>query len=119
MQSAEMGRLEANSAEGLMTSVDVARHLLGVCPSLRDYESFMFGSSLYGVGSDFDVLIVGPSGEPLARLKKELKVAGAELPLDVLFMLPEEAEHTGFVARERCISLSRLAGSDRGAPASI
>jgi len=103
-----MGRLEAHPAKGLMTAVDVARHLLAACPSLRLFESFMFGSSLRGVVSDFDILIVGPSGEPLAQLKQELKLAGAELPLDVLYLLPEEAEYTQFVSREGCILLSRL-----------
>ena len=119
MQSAEMGRLEDNSAEGLMTAAEVAGHLLETCPSLRHFESFMFGSSLYGVGSDFDVLVVGPSGEPLTCLKKELRVAGSELPLDILYMLPEEAEHTEFVTREGCVPLSTLAGSDRSALAGI
>lgn len=49
MQGAEMGRLEADPAEGLMSAVDVARQLLEACPSLRLFESFMFGSSLRGV----------------------------------------------------------------------
>ncbi|OSN64407.1 hypothetical protein BV349_03821 [Pseudomonas syringae pv. actinidiae] len=112
MQGAQMGRCEANPAEGLMTAVDVARHLLKACPSLRLFEPFMFGSSLRGVVSDFDILVVGPSGEPLAQLKQELKLAGAELPLDVLYLLPEEAEYTQFVTREGCIPLSRLASSE-------
>ncbi|MNO04133.1 hypothetical protein D3C81_2250540 [compost metagenome] len=69
----------------------------------------MFGSSLDGIGYDYDILIVGPAGEPLCRLKKELRVAGEELPLDVLYMLPTEAEETDFVGREGCIPLSELA----------
>lgn len=72
----------------------------------------MFGSSLFGVGSDFDILIVGPAGDLLFRLKAELRHAGQELPLDVLFMLPEEVEETGFVSSEACISLSQLAESN-------
>lgn len=92
-----------------MTACEVARHLLECCRSLREFESFMFGSSLFGVGNDFDILIVGPSGEPLARLKAELRVAANELPLDVLYMLPAEAEVTDFVAQEGCITLARLA----------
>jgi hypothetical protein len=95
-----------------MTAREVARHLLQTCKSLRDFESFMFGSSLFGVGSDFDILIVGPAGAPLLRLKAELKRAGQELPLDVLFMLPTEVEETRFVSSEGCISLSRLAEHD-------
>jgi hypothetical protein len=92
-----------------MTACQVARYLLECCESLCDFESFMFGSSLSGVGNDFDVLIVGPGGEPLSRLKAEIQVAASELPLDVLYMLPAEAEVTEFVARERCIPLAQLA----------
>lgn len=94
-----------------MTACEVARHLLRTCESLREFESFMFGSSLFGVGSDFDILIVGPSGQPLSRLKAELRLAGEELPLDILYMLPAEAEETGFVTSEGCITLAQLAGS--------
>lgn len=72
----------------------------------------MFGSSLLGVGSDFDILVVGPSGESLSRLKVELGLAGKELPLDVLYMLPDEAEETRFIANTGCVSLARLAESE-------
>lgn len=96
-----------------MTAQEVARHLLKSCKSLRDFESFMFGSSLLGIGSDFDILIVGPSGEPLSRLKAELRLAGKELPLDVLYMLPAEAEETGFIMSEGCITLLQLANSPK------
>lgn len=106
-----MGRVEGAVAEQLMTARDVARFLLRSCDSLREFESFMFGSSLFGVGSDFDILIVGPAGEPLSRLKAELQFAGRELPLDVLYMLPTEAEETGFITSEGCISLAQLAHS--------
>lgn len=118
MQSTEVGRPQNDFAEGLMTAAEVAGFLLEACPSLRYFESFMFGSSLRGVGSDYDVLIVGPSGAPLARLKSELRAAGAELPLDILYMMPTEAEDTAFIAREGCIPLSQLArlGSDAHEP---
>jgi hypothetical protein len=96
----------------MMSAREVAIHLLGECRSLREYEAFMFGSSLFSIGSDFDILIIGPSGFPLARLKAELRDAGKELPLDVLYMLPEEARITDFVEREGCISLPRLAASE-------
>lgn len=96
-----------------MRACEVAKYLLKSCESLQEFDSFMFGSSLSGVGSDYDILIVGPSGEPLSRLKAELNVAGKELPLDVLYMLPEEAEETGFVSSEGCISLARLAASEK------
>lgn len=95
-----------------MTAGEVAKHLLRCCESLREFESFMFGSSLHGVGCDIDILIVGPSGEPLSRLKAELEVAAKQLPLDVLIMLPEEAAATEFVAREHCIALAQLADSE-------
>lgn len=105
-----MGRTEGVDG-ALMTACEVARHLIRTCESLREFEAFMFGSSLLGVGSDFDILIVGPSGEPLSRLKAELRHAGKELPLDVLYMLPQEAEETGFVTSEGCIALTQLADS--------
>jgi hypothetical protein len=96
-----------------MTAREVARYLLKSCESLREFESFMFGSSLFGVGSDFDILIVGPPDVPLSRLKAELRLAGKELPLDVLYMLPAEAEETGFITSEGCITLAQLAESDK------
>nr|WP_301295503.1 hypothetical protein [Pseudomonas nitroreducens] len=94
-----------------MTAAEVAGFLLETCPTLRYFETFMFGSSLRGVGSDYDVLVVGPSGAPLVRLKSELKAAGAKLPLDILYMMPTEAEATAFVSREGCVPLSQLARS--------
>lgn len=108
-----MGRVKGAAAEPLMTACEVARYLLKCCGSLREFESFMFGSSLFGVGSDFDILIVGPSGEPLSRLKAELRLAGKELPLDVLYMLPTEAEETKFVTSAGCITLAKLANSEK------
>lgn len=108
-----MGRVKGAATEPLMTACEVARYLLKSCESLREFESFMFGSSLFGVGSDFDILIVGPSDEPLSRLKAELRLAGKELPLDVLYMLPAEAKETGFVTRAGCITLAQLADSEK------
>src|SRR5690554_6099668 len=109
MRSNEVGAIKGTALEKLMTAHQVARHLLRSCESLREFESFMFGSSLCGVGIDFDILIVGPSGDPLSRLKAELMHAGKELPLDVLYMLPEEAEETGFIKNEGCVTLVHLA----------
>ncbi len=94
-----------------MNGRDVARYLLESCKTLNEFESYMFGSSLNRVGTDFDILIVGPSGEPLSRLKQELKLAGSELPLDLLFMLPSEAVETNFIVRESCVSFTELAKS--------
>ncbi|CAE6699055.1 nucleotidyltransferase domain-containing protein [Candidatus Nitrotoga fabula] len=104
-----MGRVKDAAAEPLMTAREIAKYLLTSCKCLREFKSYMFGSSLFGVGSDIDILIVGPSGEPLSRLKEELRFAGKELPLDVLYMLPEEAKETGFVTSAGCIPLSQLA----------
>lgn len=73
----------------------------------------MFGSSLIRSGNDFDILIVGPSGEPLSRLKSEINLAGRELPLDVLYMLPSEVKETAFVLNEGCVPLTKLARSSR------
>lgn len=106
-----MGRTQGNPEWTLKSSNEVARYLLETCPSLSEFESFMFGSSLVCVGNDFDILVVGPSGEPLSRLKNEIRLAGKNLPLDVLYMLPPEAEETRFVLNEKCVSLLELARS--------
>ena len=95
-----------------MSVNDVARHLLKTCNSLKFFECFMFGSSLLGVGTDFDILVIGPAGEALIQLKAELKIAGAELPLDILYMLPKEAEETDFIVKQKCVSLSHLVTLD-------
>jgi hypothetical protein len=96
-----------------MTACEVAMYLLECCESLHKFDSFMFGSSLFGVGNDFDILIVGPCDESLSRLKTELRIAARELPLDVLHMLPAEAEVTEFVARQGCVTLRQLATSPK------
>ncbi|CAH6030096.1 hypothetical protein ACU27_20865 [Klebsiella variicola] len=95
-----------------MSVNDVARHLLKTCNSLKFFECFMFGSSLLGVGTDYDILVIGPAGEALIQLKAELKIAGAELPLDILYMLPKEAEETDFIVKQKCVSLSHLVTLD-------
>lgn len=94
-----------------MTASEVAKHLLDSCESLGEFESFMFGSSIFGVGNDFDILIVGPSGDSLSRLKAELKIAGSELSLDILCMLHEEVMETEFVTAAGCMTLTELAES--------
>lgn len=108
MRSGEMGRVETIDAIPLMNASEVAKHIMTSCPALSEFNPYMFGSSLVGVGSDFDILIIGPSGDLLSQLKKEIRAAGSMLPLDVLYMLPEEAEETNFVSREKCISLENL-----------
>lgn len=95
-----------------MTAREVAAYLLGSCKSLAGFESYMFGSALSGVGRDIDILVVGPGGEPLTKLKCELDLAGESLPLHLLYMLPSEANYTRFVAREKCVSLALLTDQD-------
>ncbi|MDX0678303.1 hypothetical protein GOL39_31950 [Sinorhizobium medicae] len=92
-----------------MNNAEIASFVLASCPALAKYQAYMFGSSLRGVGEDIDILFVGPAGEALVNLKKEVSQAGNELPLHVLYMLPSEADETGFVTSERCISLLELA----------
>ena len=91
-----------------METNEVAKHILKSCPTLSEFKAYLFGSSLFGNGSDFDILIVGPSGPSLMQLKEEIRDAGNKLPLDVLYMLPEEAEETNFVSRQKCISFEKL-----------
>ena len=69
----------------------------------------MFGSTLRGIGEDIDILVVGPAGDALSKLKRELRVASEFLPLHILYMQPSEERHTEFVAREQCVPLKHLA----------
>jgi len=46
-----------------MKATEIAAHLIDKCDALSDFESYMFGSSLHGVGCDIDILIVGPPGK--------------------------------------------------------
>lgn len=96
-----------------MSASEVAVHLLTSCPSLKHFKAYMFGSALTGVGADIDILIVGPGGTLLSQVKSEFRSAGEALPLHLLCMLPSEALHTQFVAREKCVLLSQLAQLDR------
>ena len=106
-----MGRFEVKSKKGPMTANEIAVYLLRTCGSLKEFESYLFGSSRDGLGNDIDILLVGPSGEKLLRLKQELAVAGKDLPLDILYMDASERLETCFVEREMCMALSELAKS--------
>ena len=108
-----MGLVKRALGTGMMSASEVAVHLLTACPSLEQFEAYMFGSAIAGIGADIDILIVGPGGSLLSQVKSELRSAGEALPLHVLCMLPSEALHTQFVAREKCVPLSRLALADR------
>lgn len=88
-----------------MTAGEVAAHLLGSCRSLERFDAYMFGSALRGIGEDVDILVVGPGGDALSQLKRELQVAGEFLPLHILYMLPSEERRTDFVAKEKCVPL--------------
>ncbi|QDH15965.1 hypothetical protein E3E11_03155 [Oecophyllibacter saccharovorans] len=79
----------------------------------------MFGSALRGIGEDIDILIVGPGGNALSQLKRELQVAGEFLPLHILYMLPSEERHTDFVAKEKCVSLEQVMVNDRALRAAL
>lgn len=103
-----MGRVEGASENGLMTAREVAAHLLDSCRSLEQFDAYMFGSALRGIGEDIDILVVGPGGDPLSQLKRELRAAGEFLPLHILYMLPSEARRTAFVTKEKCIPLRRV-----------
>lgn len=111
MQGDEMERSAESPKRVLMTASEISAHLLGTCPSLKHFEAYMFGSTLHGVGQDIDILVVGPSGYPLAELKKEIQRAEENLPLHVLYMQPSEDRHTQFVVKEKCVLLSQLASS--------
>ena len=106
-----MGRVEGSPEQSLMTASEIAAHLLGTCASLEFFDAYMFGSTLHGVGQDIDILIVGPGGDLLAQLKKEIQCAGESLPLHILYMQPSEEHHTNFVSREKCIPLAQLVPS--------
>lgn len=106
-----MGRTEGASENGLMTASEIAAHLLGNCGSLEQFEVYMFGSTLRGIGEDIDILVVGPAANALSKLKRELRAASEFLPLHILYMLPSEERRTEFVVRERCVQLKKLAAA--------
>lgn len=68
----------------------------------------MFGSSLRGLGEDYDILIIGSDRKRLFELKKEISVLKKQLPLDVLYMTPHEAKETDFVQLQGCVTLQCL-----------
>lgn len=107
-----MGRLEGISTHGLMTASEIAVYLLEACGTLSDFDAYMFGSTLHGVGADIDILVVGTPGDGLSQLKEELRAAGHCLPLHLLFLQPSEAERTDFIRRENCVPLASLASRD-------
>ncbi len=108
MLSIKKRGFQAVSSDCLMAANEVAYYLLESCKTLSNFESYMFGSTLTGIGNDIDILIVGPIGSPLIKLKKELKAASKNLPLDILYMLPSEERETDFINRTGCISLDKL-----------
>jgi hypothetical protein len=86
----------------------IAAHLLSRCGALEQFDAYMFGSTLRGVGEDIDILVFGPGGDALSRLKRELRAEGEFLPLHILYMQPSEERRTDFVARENCVPLVQL-----------
>lgn len=112
MQGAQMGRSEVFALTPTMSAREVAKHLIESCSSLKEFDSYMFGSSIRGVGNDFDILIIASSITSIKILKTEIAIAGKELPLDVLYMLPAEALETEFIKRQGCVSLAQLAKLD-------
>lgn len=91
-----------------MAADEIAQFLLGSCSSLRQFDVYIFGSTLNGIGEDIDILVVGPSDEALSQVKRELQTAGERLPLHILYMEPSEARYTDFVRREGCVPLAEL-----------
>lgn len=104
-----MGRLQGLHECSVMSAAEVAAHLLNACTALSAFKSYMFGSYVESLGVDIDILIIGEPGQMLIQLKHELAKAGAQLPLHILFMNPQEAQETDFVFQQHCVSLSQLA----------
>jgi hypothetical protein len=94
-----------------MSAGEIAAYLLGCCGSLGRFESYMFGSTLKGIGEDIDILVIGSVSDALSQVKQELKAASECLPLHILYMQPNEVQHTEFVTREKCVPLAQLASS--------
>lgn len=108
-----MGQFQGLYESSVMTAADVAAHLLNKCSSLSNFRSYMFGSYLDSVGVDIDILIVGERGQKLVKLKCEIKRAGAELPLHILYMNKQEAAETAFISKHNCLTLHQLANRVR------
>lgn len=103
-----MGSVERSFESGPMTASEIALHLLGNCATLEHFEVFMFGSTLHGVGEDIDILVVGPDGDALSKLKQEMRIVGDFMPLHIFYMQPSEERRTEFVARQHCVHLRKL-----------
>jgi hypothetical protein len=106
-----MGLSEGTSENVLKTASEIAVHLLNCCRSLEQFDAYLFGSSLNGIGEDVDLLIIGPGGATLSELKQELRKAGEFLPLHILYMQPSEEQRTKFVAQQKCVLLTTLASN--------
>ena len=104
-----MGRLQGLHESPVMSAAEVSAYLIKRCLTLSAFKSYMFGSYVESDGVDIDILIVGEPGQMLNKLKHELAEAGAQLPLHILFMNPQEAQETNFVLQQHCVSLSQLA----------
>lgn len=102
-----MGRTEGTPENGLLTAGEIAAYLLDNCRSLRQFDVYMFGSTLNGIGEDIDILVVG-IGDSFCQVKQELRAAGERLPLHILYMQLSEARYTDFVRREGCMPLDQL-----------
>lgn len=95
-----------------MNTREIASHILRCCTLHSQFEFYMFGSTLHGVGEDIDILVVGPSGDALSQIKQELQHASECLPLHILYMQPSEVKYTEFVTRENCVPLKQLLRQD-------
>lgn len=106
-----MGLAERLPENHLTTASDIAAYLLRCCSSLGEFETYMFGSTLRGIGVDVDILVVGHAGDAMSKLKRELQIASECLPLHVLYMQASEAKRTEFITRQNCVPLTKLAAA--------
>jgi hypothetical protein len=106
-----VGRIQRIHEKPLTIAKKIAFHIIEGCPSLNNTETYMFGSTLNGIGHDVDILVIYHDIKALIRIKEEIAKVSESLPLHVLYLDQKEAIETDFVVQQRCVPLSKLARS--------
>lgn len=82
----------------------ITKRLLKSNEDIQEIEVFIFGSVQRRESPhlDVDLLVTYRTTSELKRVQSVLKELGMELPLDVIYMYPEEEQEVGFIVGQRC-----------------
>ena len=83
------------------------KRLLNSKDDIDDIEVFVFGSvqRREPPHSDVDLLVTYRTTTELKKVQSVLKELDTELPLDVIYMHPEEEQELGFIDGQQCIRI--------------